>query len=91
MQGITPYISFKGNCEEAINFYKDKLGAEILFLGRYGDSPMADRRSSSCRTVRPSRCQCRKHFGPSGLGCSPTSSASIGCSIATSHMIKVTR
>src|SRR6188508_2871722 len=41
MLGIKPYISFKGNCEEAIDFYKDKLGAEVLFLQRYGDSPMA--------------------------------------------------
>ena len=41
MEGIKPYISFKGNCEEAINFYKEKLGAEVLFIGRYGDSPMA--------------------------------------------------
>ncbi len=43
MQGIKPYISFKGNCEEAINFYKDKLGAEVLYMGRYGESPMADK------------------------------------------------
>src|SRR4051794_33691682 len=41
MLGVKPYISFTGNCEEAMNFYKEKLGAEILFLGRYGDSPMA--------------------------------------------------
>src|SRR5438105_2672132 len=41
MLEVKPYISFKGNCEEAINFYKDKLGAEVLYLGRYGDSPMA--------------------------------------------------
>jgi PhnB protein len=40
MLGIKPYIDFKGNCEEAVNFYKDKLGAEVLFMGRYGDSPM---------------------------------------------------
>ncbi len=40
MLGIKPYISFKGNCEEAVNFYKEKLGAEVLYLGRYGDSPM---------------------------------------------------
>lgn len=43
MQGVKRYISFAGNCEEAINFYKDKLGAEVLFMGRYGDSPMADK------------------------------------------------
>jgi PhnB protein len=41
MLGIKPYISFKGNCEEAIDFYKDKLGAELLFMQRYGESPMA--------------------------------------------------
>ena len=40
MLGLEPYIAFKGNCEEAINFYKDKLGAEILFMQRYGESPM---------------------------------------------------
>lgn len=41
MLGIKPYISFKGNAEEAMNFYKEKLGAELLYMGRYGDSPMA--------------------------------------------------
>jgi PhnB protein len=41
MIGVKPYIAFKGNCEEAINFYKDKLGGEILFTQRYGESPMA--------------------------------------------------
>ena len=41
MLGVKPYISFKGNCEEAINFYKDRLGAEVMFMQRYGESPMA--------------------------------------------------
>lgn len=41
MLGVKPYIAFTGNCEEAINFYKDKLGAEVLFMQRYGESPMA--------------------------------------------------
>jgi PhnB protein len=40
MFGLKPYIAFKGNCEEAVNFYKGALGAEILFMGRVGDSPM---------------------------------------------------
>jgi PhnB protein len=40
MLGVRPYINFKGNCEEAINFYKERLGAEVLYMGRYGDSPM---------------------------------------------------
>ena len=39
MQLIT-YVTFSGNCEEAINFYKDALGAEILLVNRMGDGPM---------------------------------------------------
>ena len=30
MIGVQPYLNFNGNCEEAINFYKDVLGGEIL-------------------------------------------------------------
>ena len=41
MIGVKPYISFAGNCEEAINFYKDVLGGAVLYMGRYGDSPMS--------------------------------------------------
>lgn len=42
MLGVKPYLTFPGNCEEAINFYKDALGAEILFIQKVGDSPMSD-------------------------------------------------
>jgi PhnB protein len=38
---LTPYIHFAGNAEEALNFYKEVLGGEIVMLTRYGDSPMA--------------------------------------------------
>ena len=37
---LYPYLSFNGNCEEALNFYKEALNGEITQLGRYGDSPM---------------------------------------------------
>ena len=40
MLGVEPYIAFKGNCEEAINFYKDRMNGEIIFMQRYGESPM---------------------------------------------------
>jgi len=40
MLGIKPYIAFKGNCREAIEFYKDSLGGEVLFTQTYGESPM---------------------------------------------------
>ncbi len=39
MQLIT-YVTFAGNCEEAINFYKEVLGAEVLLLNRMGEGQM---------------------------------------------------
>lgn len=43
MLGVSPYIAFKGNCRQAIEFYKDALDAEVLFLQTVGESPMSDR------------------------------------------------
>jgi PhnB protein len=34
------YLGFRGNCEEAINFYKEAFDGEISQLSRYGESPM---------------------------------------------------
>ena len=42
MFGIKPYLTFGVNCEEAIKFYTEKLGGEILFVQRYGESPMKE-------------------------------------------------
>ena len=42
MIGVQPYIAFKGNAREAIDFYKQALGAEEIFSQTYGESPMAD-------------------------------------------------
>ncbi len=42
MLGIHPYIAFKGTCRQAVEFYKEALGAEVLFLQTVGESPMAD-------------------------------------------------
>ena len=36
---IEPYLFFEGRCEEALTFYRDKLGAKILALMRYKESP----------------------------------------------------
>lgn len=36
---LFPYLFFSGNCEEAMNFYKDALGGSINFIQRFGDSP----------------------------------------------------
>lgn len=42
MFNISPYIAFKGNCREAIEFYKNALNAEVLFSQTVGESPMPD-------------------------------------------------
>ncbi len=36
---ITPYLFFSGRCEEALNFYREALGAQIDMLMRFSDSP----------------------------------------------------
>jgi PhnB protein len=36
---IQPYLFFNGQLDDAIAFYKDKLGAEVQMLLRYKDSP----------------------------------------------------
>lgn len=36
---IQPYLYFAGNCEEAIEFYKKALGAEVEMLMRHKDNP----------------------------------------------------
>ncbi len=40
MVQLNPYLTFDGNCEEAINFYKGCLDGEILSMNYFGDSPM---------------------------------------------------
>jgi PhnB protein len=36
---VQPYLFFNGRCDEALEFYKSAIGAEVLFLMRYKDSP----------------------------------------------------
>jgi len=36
---LQPYLFFEGRCEEALEFYRRALGAEICFVMRYKDSP----------------------------------------------------
>jgi PhnB protein len=36
---VQPYLFFDGRCEEAIDFYKSALGAELVFMMRFSDSP----------------------------------------------------
>lgn len=36
---VQPYLSFDGRCEEAIEFYRRALGAEVTMLMRFRDCP----------------------------------------------------
>lgn len=36
---IDVYLTFSGNCEEAMNFYQKVLGGEITYMQRHADAP----------------------------------------------------
>jgi PhnB protein len=36
---VEPYLFFEGRCEEAVEFYRTALGAEVEMIMRYKDSP----------------------------------------------------
>ena len=36
---VQPYLFFDGRCEEAVEFYRKVLGAEVTMLMRFKDSP----------------------------------------------------
>jgi len=36
---VQPYLNFNGRCEEAIEFYKSALGAEVQMLMRFKNNP----------------------------------------------------
>ena len=39
MKNLFPYLTFNGNAEEALNYYKSVIGGEILDISRYKDAP----------------------------------------------------
>ena len=36
---IQPHLSFEGRCEEAVEFYRKAVGAEVTFMARFKDIP----------------------------------------------------
>ncbi|MCX4165407.1 MULTISPECIES: VOC family protein [Paraburkholderia] len=36
---VQPYLFFNGRCEEALEYYRDKLGAQILLKMHFRDAP----------------------------------------------------
>lgn len=39
MTTINVYLNFKGNCEDAFNFYKSVFGGEFSYVGKFGEMP----------------------------------------------------
>lgn len=51
---IQPYLFFDGRCEEAIDFYKQALGAKVEMLMRFKEAPPAsDRPGEGCTGPMP--------------------------------------
>ena len=36
---VQPYLFFNGNCEQAVDFYRKALGAEVVMMMRFKESP----------------------------------------------------
>jgi PhnB protein len=50
---VQPYLFFEGACDEALEFYQQKLGAEVTALMRYKDGPPP---SADCaNTIQPDK------------------------------------
>ena len=45
---VNPYLNFEGRCEEAIEFYRVAVGAEVEMLLRFKDNPDLKDGSESC-------------------------------------------
>ncbi|MCC7421658.1 MAG: VOC family protein [Planctomycetaceae bacterium] len=45
---VEPYLSFEGRCEEALEFYKKTIGAEVTALMRFKDNPDSGKAGEGC-------------------------------------------
>jgi PhnB protein len=43
---VTPYLFLDGRCEEAIEFYKKNLGAQVQMMMRFKEAPAGDHKPS---------------------------------------------
>jgi PhnB protein len=77
---LNPYLMFNGQCEAAIKFYEQSLGAKVQFITRYSDAPagsgsspdvqdkiMHARISVAGQTVMASDAPCDRYDEPKGF------------------------
>jgi PhnB protein len=50
---VQPYLFFEGRAEEALEFYRKTLGAEVTMLMRYRDSPEPPKEGCMPQNVDP--------------------------------------
>lgn len=48
---VTPYFTFPGNCEEALNFYTKVFHGQIKHLSRFEGSPVEGRTANNQRVL----------------------------------------
>jgi PhnB protein len=48
IMSLSPYISFAGNCAEAIAFYQQAVGAELTYKITYGEMPKDENSEEGC-------------------------------------------
>ena len=50
---VQPYLMFEGRCEEAVEFYRRAVGAEVMTLMRYSQAP--DPKACPSPTIDPQK------------------------------------
>lgn len=48
---LTPYLFFDGNCKEALEFYAEALGGEIIALLKFSEAPPEEECSSAMKDM----------------------------------------
>ena len=52
---VEPYLFFDGRCEEAIEFYKKALGAQVAMMMRFKDNPEPQGQGADCAPGNPDK------------------------------------
>jgi PhnB protein len=48
---VLPYLYFNGHCEEAVEFYRQAVGAEVVTLTRFKDHPGTPTPEGACDKI----------------------------------------
>jgi PhnB protein len=64
-RSVETYLSFPGNCEEAIRFYEKALGAKLEFMMRYKETPQPQ--PAAPPGFEEKICHCSLRIGPTKL------------------------